>query len=620
MDAAEIVASWGWESPRPEVLAQAEHVAQIAGDVGRALEALGVLDAQVVARLKANCPKGSDLLEYAVQEQSGKVQPYVEMVTALVNRYPFYEQLGVLEKHPAMAKDPGVAARCEHLDCAMMLIEAARPVIVFASFKAMMQWKMAGRSGRMADPLVAAAGVDTPFLAVGSRDDISAIIGQHRNSGDAGVGDSDRVYNSNSNEVREHPEQRELVRLLDHAIEVGASDISLVPLRDGSYSVLVRKWGALSTPRTAAKWPAALASNIIQVLEAKSGANPSSTNYREPRDGHISYRSSVGDAFLRLSFIPLNHRGDLKNRKSVSIRLFSNSDSRIDLDRLGLPDEVVEAIDASVRMPSGLILLVGPMNSGKSSTIAAAMGRHAQIYGATKKRVSVEDPIERFVADVTQVEVPSIMHGPSGERISDNDRFNTILRGSKRHDINAYWIGEVRDAESAGFCVSIASSGHLGLSTLHAKNSILAFDILSKMVDADMRFQLAESLTLIVSQRLAPGLCPHCKVQSKPTAEEKRQWAVYMKMEGDDKKLPATLWRASESGCKECDDGYMGYRPVCEVLPFTRGVRDAAGELLGSGSRSAREAMAGGRTLTLIDSALRLMKAGEVDLPSVIHL
>ena len=94
-----------------------------------------------------------------------------------------------------------------------------------------------------------------------------------------------------------------------------------------------------------------------------------------------------------------------------------------------------------------------------------------------------------------------------------------------------------------------------------------------------------------------------------------------MEMEGDDKKLPSVLWRANPEGCKSCDAGDMGYRPVCEVLPSKRGVRDAASELMaGGGGRAAREAMAQGRTLTLIESALRLLKAGEVDLTSIIHL
>lgn len=624
MNTKDVLARWGWAAPRPETVAQAELVQKIRGDVARALEELGVLDGPTVAGLKTTCPSGTSLLDFAVKEQQGRVQPHVEKVMALAAGYPFYDQLGILENHTGMAQ-PGAISRCETLDCALMLIEAARPVIVFASFTAMLQFSMMGRIQRESDPLLAAANTIDPLLAVGSRDDISAIISQYRGGRNLDAAQSDNVWNSNSPETKDHPEQRELARLLDHAIDNKASDIALVPMQDGSCRILMRQFGNLVPPRIGASWDSALASQVIQVLESKSGANPALTAYRAPRDGHISYRSSVGEAFLRTSFMPLNQRGEVKPRKSVSIRLFSNSESRIDLKALDLPAEVEEAIENCIRTPAGLLLLVGPMNSGKSSTIAAAMGLHAKIYGSTKKRISVEDPVERKIADVTQVEVPPSMQDAAGNPISDNERFNTILSGSKRHDINVYWVGEVRDAQSAGFCVSVASSGHLALSTLHAKNSILGFDILSKMVNADMRFQLAESLALIISQRLVPRLCPHCKKACKPTSAEKKQWQLYMQMEGDSQTLPGAFYKAAsneESGCKKCVNGYWGNAAVCEVLPFTRAVRDAATELLDGGSkaRAAREQMAALRTLTLIQSAVRHLKSGNVDFPSIINL
>lgn len=588
------------------------------GAIASALLELGLVDIAQLHTLERDCSDDSQLLEAAIRANP-RLLSSAEKVRAMAAGASYYDRLESMQQHACMSEQ-GVMARCASLNCAIVVGSDDRPIVVFSTFDDMLHYKIAGRAERRTDPIARALG-NYPNLAVGSRDEISMVLG--RRSSEAGEGDvsASQVWNSGSAESRDHAEQLEMARLLDHALLVGATDISLKPNRDGSYRILIRKFGLLIEPRTASVWTAAEAEPIISMLEAKSGANPKRTTYRGPRDGRISYRSSAGEAFLRLSFIPLNHRDDSRNLKSCSIRLLPVTEESISLDALSLPPEAVEAIDACVRMPSGMALVVGPMNSGKSTSLAAAMSRHFEIFGTTKKRFAVEDPIERYIPELTQAEVPDVMTNDSGLLVEDNERFNFVLSGTKRHDINAYVIGEVRDAETAHFCVNVSSSGHLALSSLHAKSAVLAFDILAKMVSADLRFQLAESMTLIVSQRLVPGLCSKCKKKSRPTVEEKKQWTLYMSMEGEDVALPGTIYRRGE-GCNSCDGGLSGYRVVCEVLPFTRQVRDAAYGLLegGSAARRAREEMAQLRTLTLAGCAARLLKQGEIELSTVVHL
>lgn|GEM_PF-4105859 len=622
-DSQALCSLWGWSNPPEDVIRMAEISSRCGGNEEGVLKELAVLDATTLARLASTKPGHMTFIEHAAEEQPAKVQPIVEKVVALAHGTPFYAQLRLLDAHMAM-KSPSVVQRCRALDCVLMLVEGTRPVLVFSNHKSMVRFQIMGRHEREREPLVTEAG-DAPLLAVGSRDDISAIISQADSSGDSYALKEDQVWHSASRETQESDAQRELARLLDHAIEAGASDIALRPNRDGTYRVRLRRYGILVSPRTAATWSQQMASEIIGVLLNKSHANESSTYFRSPRDGHISYRSSVGDAFLRVSFVPRNHHGDLVPRHSVSIRLFSYSEKRIDLDKLGLPIEAVSAIDDAVRMPAGLILFTGPMNSGKSTSVAGGLGRHAEIYGDKQKRVSVEDPIERYLPDLDQINVPAIIVKEGGKVVDDDERFTLILRGLKRHDIDVFWVGEIRDAETAEFCVSVATTGCLAFSTIHAKDTVLAMDVLSQWVPENKRFQLSEAVNLIVSQRLVPALCPACKRAHNPDEDDQRQWQRYMGIVGEELSLPELLYQAvsnAESGCEECDEGYIGYSVLCEVLPFDRTVRTAAGALVSRGGdvEAARRKMAEARKLTMVECARRRLAEGVVDLPSILYL
>jgi type II secretory ATPase GspE/PulE/Tfp pilus assembly ATPase PilB-like protein len=262
-----------------------------------------------------------------------------------------------------------------------------------------------------------------------------------------------------------------------------------------------------------------------------------------------------------------------------------------------------------MQISQGLVLVVGPTNSGKSTTIAGALGEHVKLFGDRRKRLSVEDPIERFVYGVQQYNVPPHIK-------DDTQRFEIILRAFKRHDPDIIWVGEVRDKVTADLCVSAATTGHLVLSTLHANDTVIAFDALAKTVEREKRFQLVESMSLLISQRLVKAVCPHCCRIGPPTDDEHRLFQQYLKLIGESAELPETIAHANPQGCPRCDSGYVGLLPINEVLPFDRRGKNAAIALLDGENR--RDTLAKARTITLMESARRLLAQHKVDLEAVI--
>lgn len=603
----QIAREWGWANPSPEIL----KVAQQARDAksmksGELLVTLGIVTPEQRDRLLAIKPNNVPTIAWFAQQDNITVP--MERILALINGYAFYEILPQLAIHPCMQKME-VIKHAEELDAAVMMIEETTTVVVFSTFAALIQFRSLGRPERMNSAILRNVSV-TPLLAVGGRDEISAVLKTVRSEDSVGSLESANVWYTETAENKSKPENREITRLLDHALTQGATDVSIKPFRSGEVLIQLRKYGQMISPKAVSdRMNAELASKVISLLQAKSGANPTSTIQRIPTDGQITYRSAVGDAFLRLSFIPLNHLGELRNLNSVSIRLLPRTESSVSLSDLHLnASAVVDQIHFAMRMSQGLVLVVGPTNSGKSTTVAGCIGEHVKIFGDTQKRLSVEDPIERFLYGIIQINVP-----PANAVKDEAERFGIILRAIKRHDPDMVNIGEVRDKQTADLCVAAASTGHLVLSTLHANHTVMGFDVLAKTVEPDKRFQLVESMSMIISQRLVKVLCEHCRHVDNATDEDHRVFERYLNSLGEQAELPDTLAHANPGGCKKCaGDGYVGLLPINEVLPFDRKVKDAAIEMLSGINR--RKVLADARTITLLESGLSLLREHMIDL------
>jgi len=145
---------------------------------------------------------------------------------------------------------------------------------------------------------------------------------------------------------------------------------------------------------------------------------------------------------------------------------------------------------------------------------------------------------------------------------------------------------------------------------------VMAFDVLAKTVEADKRFQLIESMALVISQRLVKEVCPHCCKISAPTDEECSLFQQYSIMIGESAELPDTIAHANSEGCEHCYEGYTGLLPINEVLPFGRDAKDAAIAMLGGANR--RDTLAKARTITLMGSGLDLLAQHKVDLDAIL--
>lgn len=605
--AMEIARRWGWTNPPQEVLRIAQQASEAKNmKSGELLVALGIVTNEQKDRILATKPKDVQTVSWFAQQDNLSVP--MERILALINGYAFYESLPQLSIHPCM-QNKDIVKHAEELDAAIMYIEETTPVVVFSTFSALLQFRSLGRGDRMQNAILRNL-KEEPLLAVGGRDEISVVLKSYRMEDTGGSMESANVWNAEAAENKGNQENREITRLLDHALRQGATDISFKPFRNGQIQIQIRKYGQMISPKAVSeRMSSELASKMISLLQAKSGANPTNTTQRIPTDGQITYRSAVGDAFLRLSFIPLNHLGELRNLTSVSMRLLPRKIESISLSDLHLSDSrLVEQIQFAMQMSQGLVLVVGPTNSGKSTTVAGCIGEHVRIYGDSHKRVGLEDPIERFLYGITQINVP-----PKNAVENDSERFSIILRAIKRHDPDMVFIGEVRDKETAELCVATASTGHLVLSTLHANHTVMGFDVLAKTIEPDKRFQLIESMSMIISQRLVKELCPECRQLSETSDEDRKIFNRYLALLGETTELPETLAHANPAGCDSCaHDGYVGLLPINEVLPFDRKVKDAAIEML-SGQNRRRE-LAEARTITLLQSGMILLREHRIEL------
>ena len=622
---------WGWEIPTREVLELAEtslRWRQMRS--GQILVELGLVSQARVEELLAARPAGIMTLEWFASNDP-KIRSHIERILTLQKGYAFYDSLSELAEHPAL-KDPEVGRRANDLDAALMLIESVTPVLVFSSWQGLFDYSQISHEKRVTDPIRKVAGGNFR-LAVSRTEEIAVVLrstGMTR-EGDAS-GDVEAVWHGGSRS--DSDAQRALARLIDQGISMNATDMALVPAKDGSVTVLFRRYGELVSPRGRAsrssgdgkrkdgnkarvddtvRLEPSVAEEAVRFLAQRSGANPNATRMTEPADGQITYRSQAGDVFLRMSFIPLQHPGERRDLISVSARLLPRVEKSVSVDELHLAKPVRDQIDLAMRLSSGLILLAGPTNSGKSTTIAGAIGLHVDRFGKSKKRVSVEDPIERFLFGMTQV---NAKHRSTRDGLGGDDRFNIILRAFKRHDPDLILVGEIRDQATADVCVSSATSGHLVLATIHANDAIMAADVLARMVDEKLSFQLMESLSMIISQRLVRTLCPHCKVEREVNDEDRRVWRHYCEGIGDHVELPEKM--SSPVGCADpnCDEGYSGMLPINEVLPFSRKAKTLGAQLLHD--PSARAELAELRTVKLAEEGVRLIREGLTDVDSIL--
>ncbi len=275
--------------------------------------------------------------------------------------------------------------------------------------------------------------------------------------------------------------------MLSGAIASGASDIHFEPARD-KMVVRFRLDGVLNTIE---ELPGTISDNIISRLKVMA----SLLTYRNdiPQEGRLELTDTTGNVIdQRVSVFPT-----IFGQRAV-IRLFYNDGSLEVLDKLGLPGHIETLLRKIALCNSGLLLLTGPAGSGKSTTLGAIL-RYILGEAPGKSIVALEDPVERHIDGITQVQID-----PHGEMT-----FPIALRSLLRQDPEVLMLGEIRDAQTARIAIEASLTGHLLMSTMHSGSPSGA---LLRLMEMQIEpYQITSSILGVLNQRLLRRLCDKCK-------------------------------------------------------------------------------------------------------------
>ena len=360
---------------------------------------------------------------------------------------------------------------------------------------------------------------------------------QYGGAGDAAL---PQITAVDEDEADAAPAIRLVNSIIDRACTEGASDIHLEP-GEGSMTIRMRIDGIL---RPIIPVPRELQNSVISRMKIMARMDIAQKNIPQDGRANVTVRQETLD--LRISTLPTIYG------EKVVVRLLRKSPELSTLEGIGLEGENRERFCRLVdRTTEGVILMVGPTGSGKTSTLYAMIDR---LKSDEVNLVSLEDPVEYHIDGVCQVQI--------------NDKtgltFANVLRSVLRQDPDIIAVGEIRDGETAEIAMRAAMTGHLVLSTVHTNNAVSSVD---RLLDIGVEpYLIAGAVKGIVSQRLVRRLCPHRRQAHTPSPEE---LAALGMAPGD-----ALFYRPG--GCGECfGTGYRGRVGVFEILEVTSAMRRA---------------------------------------------
>ena len=356
-----------------------------------------------------------------------------------------------------------------------------------------------------------------------------------------GVFDPNKLRTGSSGEARSMVNV--VKQIILHAIDRGASDIFIDPKAEGGSSVRIRANGSLHPLRDLNDTDAKSVVSVIKVV-----AQMDISEHRMPQDGAFS---------ARIGGVPISFRAasvGAYSGEKLSLRVLGTPAGPRTLKDLGLAPADLELLEKAVKLPSGLVLVCGPTGSGKTSTLYAML---QDIDFSLKNVISIEDPIENIIPNVSQIEV----NNKAGVT------FASLLRNSLRQNPDILCLGEIRDAETAEIAIQAAQTGHLILATVHSNDNIGTIDRLQNL-GVPLR-TIAETLHLVISQRLVRTLCPQCRQRIELPAEYREYFAA------------AGLRTDNvfqNVGCSACDGtGFTGRRAVFDILVIDGELRETLG-------------------------------------------
>ena len=324
--------------------------------------------------------------------------------------------------------------------------------------------------------------------------------------------------------------------LLNNAIKDRVTDIHITPEGSASH-IFYRIDGVLQHYYSL---PVNLHQQIVARIKITSNLDIS--EQRKPQDGAFSYEFLNEEFDLRVSTLPTNHG------ENIVMRLLGKGSSLFSLESLGLTKENSQKVEKYFTKPYGIILIVGPTGSGKTTTLYSALRK---VNSLKKNVMTIEDPIEYKFTFIKQTQL----------NVKAGYTFDSAIRAFMRQDPDVILVGEIRDPETAELAVRASITGHLVLSTLHTNNAI---GTIPRLDDLDIPpYLVASGLLSIIAQRLVRKLCPHCKLKVEKTNEELLE--IGIPQEIIDLNPEYELYEAL--GCDQCrNTGYNGREAIVEIF------------------------------------------------------
>lgn len=400
----------------------------------------------------------------------------------------------------------------------------------------------------------------------------------------AGLGNAYEHENEDGKAVEDKEDSAPAIRLVNTLIESAykrnVSDIHIEPGKD----YLIIRFRINGDLGLYTEMEMSYHRSVVTRLKLMGGMDIAEK--RLPQDGKYRYESEEVVTDLRISTLP-----SVFGEKVVLRLLGNDRDSALmDIRRLGMSETQEEIFSRMLKAPFGIILVTGPTGSGKSTTLYAALNR----LGEKKiNRVTVEDPVEKVLPGVTQVQV----NAKSGLT------FAAALRSILRQDPDVVMIGEMRDEETADIGVRAAITGHLVLSTLHTNDCV---SVIYRLKNMGIPFyMIAAALTGVVAQRLVKVLCPYCK---KKAFADKGTRHLIRDFTGEEME---EVWEAV--GCGECQfTGYSHRTAVYEIFELNETVKNMIRD--GESAEKIRYYQRERGFLSLQEQAARMVIAGEMDM------
>jgi MSHA biogenesis protein MshE len=386
--------------------------------------------------------------------------------------------------------------------------------------------------------------------------------------------------------IDDAPVVKLLQTIFEDAVQVRASDVHIEP-QENKLLIRFRIDGVMHFQTQS---DIKIVSALIMRLKIMAGLDISEK--RLPQDGRFGFTVKARAVDMRISTMPTQYG------ETVVMRLLIQNTAHFQLDKLGMPPELLARFRKMINRPSGMVLVTGPTGSGKTTTLYSAL---SELNTPETKVITVEDPVEYRLPGIIQTQV--------SEKIELD--FPKLLRAILRQDPDIVLVGEMRDEETAQTGLRASMTGHLVLSTLHTNDASTAP---VRLIDMGVpRFMVAMSLLGVMAQRLVRLICPHCAADHTPNENE----TVWLRQVLPQEEIPALFKHGK--GCQHCNrTGYLGRIGLYELLEMTNELAMAANMPdTNVFIQKAREKLKG---KTLKDQSLQLALQGKTTLDEIMRV